>query len=112
MFSPYIFSDYLSNKNGPKTLPGSTYDIRFTSLLQQPSTRTCCDKLDRNCVNTDNTEPTNCHSAELIYNSLTVDPIDGCVQVNLHNPSLLSTRHCTLKCMRHTQKRITGTLHF
>ena len=49
---------YRRNINGPKTLPCVTPDTALTSLLRQPSTKTCSDRFDRNCVNTDNTEPT------------------------------------------------------
>ena len=45
------------NNNGPKTLPCGTPDTTLTSLLQQPSTITCCDRFDRNCVYIDKTEP-------------------------------------------------------
>ena len=48
---------YRRNNNGLKTLPCSTTDTRFTSLLRQESSTTCCDRFDRNCVNIDNTEP-------------------------------------------------------
>ena len=48
---------YRRNNNGPKTLPYGTPDTKLTSLLRQPSTITCCDRFDRNCVNIDRTEP-------------------------------------------------------
>ena len=48
---------YRRNNNRPKTLPCCTPDVTLTSLLLQPSTITCCDRNDRNCVNRDNTEP-------------------------------------------------------
>ena len=48
---------YRINNNGSKTLPCGTPDMMLTSLLLQPSTITCCDRSDRNCVNIDNTEP-------------------------------------------------------
>ena len=48
---------YRRNNNGPKTLPCGTPDSTLTSLLRQPSTMTCCDRFDRNCVNIDRTEP-------------------------------------------------------
>ena len=38
---------------GPKHYPDTT----LTSLRLQPSTITCCDQSDRNCVDIDNTEP-------------------------------------------------------
>ena len=47
----------MRNNNGPKTLPCGTPDTTLTSLLRQPSTITCCDRFDRNCVNIDRTEP-------------------------------------------------------
>ena len=47
---------YRRNNNGPKTLQSGTTDTMLTSLLWQPSTITCCDRFDKNCVNIDNTE--------------------------------------------------------
>ena len=44
--------------------------------------------------------------------STMVDPIKSCTEVNLHDPSLLPTLQCTLQCMGHTQKCITGTQTF
>ena len=41
-----------------------------------------------------------------------IHPIIICDEVNLHNPSLLPTLHCTLQCMGHTQKCIPGTQTF
>ena len=35
--------------------------------------------------------------------------IKSCTEVNLHGPSLLPTLQCTLQCMGHAQKCITGT---
>ena len=52
------------------------------------------------------------HRAELIENAQMVDPIKGSTEVNLHDPSLLPTLQCTLECMGHAQKRITGTQTF
>ena len=57
-----------------KTLPCGTPDTTLTSLLRDPSTKTYCDRLDKNCVSTDNTEPP-IPTAEPIENSLMVDPI-------------------------------------
>ena len=37
-----------------------------------------------------------------------VDPIKGCTEINLHDPSLLPTLQCTSKCMGQAQKCITG----
>ena len=51
-------SEVYSIKNkGPKTLPCGTPDTTLTSLLRQPSTITCCDRFNRNCANTEKTEP-------------------------------------------------------
>ena len=47
---------YRRNNNGPKPLPCGTPDATLSSLLQPPTTITCCDRFDRNCVNTDNPE--------------------------------------------------------
>ena len=41
-----------------------------------------------------------------------VDPIKGCAAINLYDRSLLPTLQCTLQCMRHAQKCITGTQTF
>ena len=41
-----------------------------------------------------------------------VDPIKGCVEINLQNSSFPPTLQCTLHCMGHVQKYITGTLTF
>ena len=41
-----------------------------------------------------------------------VDPIKDCTEINLHNPSLVPTIQCTLQCMGHAQKCITGTQIF
>ena len=97
---------------GHKTLPCCTPDTTLTSLLQQESTITCCDRFDRNCVNIDNTKPPSTHRTELIENSLMVDPINGFAEVNLDDPSLLLTLQYTLQCMRHAQNCITGTQTF
>ena len=100
------------NNNGPKTLPCGTPDTMLTSLLRQPSTITCCDRFDRNCVNMDRTGPPIPTRAELMENAQMVDPIKGCTEVNLHDPSLLPTLQCTLQCKGHAQKCITGTHTF
>ena len=39
-------------------------------------------------------------------------PIKGCAEINLYDPSLLPTLQCTLQCMWHAQKCITGTQTF
>ena len=41
-----------------------------------------------------------------------VDPIKSCTEVNLCDQSLLPILQCTLQCMGHTQKCITGTQTF
>ena len=41
-----------------------------------------------------------------------VDPINGRAEINLYNPSFLRSLQCTLQCMRHAQKCITGTQTF
>ena len=41
-----------------------------------------------------------------------VDPIKGCAEINLNDPTLLPTLQCTLQHMRHAQKCITGTQTF
>ena len=38
-----------------------------------------------------------------------IDPIKSCTEINLQDPGLLPTLQCTLQCMGHTQKRITGS---
>ena len=52
------------------------------------------------------------HRTELTKNSLMVDPIKGCAEINLHGPSLLPTLQCTLQCMEHAQKYIKGRMTF
>ena len=54
----------------------------------------------------------NTHRAEHIENAKILDPIKGCSEVYLHDPSLLPTLQCTLQCMGHAQKCITGTQTF
>ena len=99
--------------NVPKTLPCGTPDTTLTSLLLQPSLTMCCDRFDRNSVNIDNAEPI-MHTEQSLFikNSLMVDPIKGCDEINLNNPSHLPILQCTLQCMRHTQMYITGTQTF
>ena len=41
-----------------------------------------------------------------------VDPIKGCTEINLHYPSFLPTLQCTLQCMGHAPKCVTGTQTF
>ena len=48
----------------------------------------------------------------MLFRSLMVDPIKGCAEINLYDPILLPTLQCTLQCMRHAQKCITGTQAF
>ena len=71
----------------------------------------CCDRFDRNSQYRQY-RTCNTHGTELIHNSLMVDPIKGCAEINLNDPSLLSTLQCTLPCMRHAQKCITSTQTF
>ena len=40
------------------------------------------------------------------------DPITGCAEINMYDPSLLPTLQCTLQRMQHAQKCITGTQTF
>ena len=80
-------------------------DTMLTSLLRQPSTITCWDRFDRNCQYRQ-------HRTELIKNSLMIEAIKGCAEINLHDPSLLQTPQCTFQCMGHANKRITGTQTF
>ena len=54
----------------------------------------------------------NIHRTELIENSLMVDLIKGCAEINQQDPSLLHTIQCTLQCMVHAQQFITGTQAF
>ena len=54
----------------------------------------------------------NTHRTELIDNSLMVDQIKGRAEIILSDPSLLHTPQCTLQCMGHSQKCITGTHTF
>ena len=98
---------YRRNNSGPKTLPYGTPDTTLTSLLRHLSTKTNCDRLDKNCVSTDNTEP-----PIPTENSLMVDPIKSSAEIGLHNPGLLPTLQCPLQCVWHTQMRITSTQTF
>ena len=38
--------------------------------------------------------------------------IKGCAEINQYDPSLLPPLQCTLQCIGHAQKCITGTLTF
>ena len=38
-----------------------------------------------------------------VQNTLIVNPIKGCTEINLYDPSHLPTLQCTLRCMRHTK---------
>ena len=79
---------YIRNNKGPKTLPCSTPDTMLTSLLLQPYTKTCCDEFDRNCVNIAAQKlqyPQNRDYTEFPDG----DPINGCAEINLYDPSLL-----------------------
>ena len=89
---------YSRNNSGSKTLPCRIPDTTLINQFTlQPSTITWCDWIDRNYVNTDNIEA-KIPTTELIENSLMVDPIKGCVEVNLHNSSncLLSSALCNV----------------
>ena len=83
------------NNNESKTLYCDTADTTLTSLLRQPSTLMCSDRQHRTFTT---------HTTELIENSLMVDPIKSCAEINLHNPSLMPTLQCIFQCMRHTRK--------
>ena len=50
----------------------------------------------------------NTHRAGITEKFLMVDPLKGCVEINLHNNSHLLTLQYTLQCMGHIQKCITG----
>ena len=54
----------------------------------------------------------NTNRAEPIENALMINPIKGCTEINLHDPSLLPTLQCTLQCMGHSKKCIRGTQTF
>ena len=109
---------YRSNNNGHKTLPCSTSDTTLTSLLQQPSTMMCCDWFVLwsvlSCLNCQYRQDrtSNTHRAEFIENTQMVDPIKGCTEINLHDASLLPPLQCTLQCMGHARKCITGSQTF
>ena len=111
---------YRRNNNGPKTLPCGTPDTTLKSLLRPPSTITCCDRFDLSWVwsiislvyQYRQDRISNTHRAELIENAQMVDSIKGCIEVNLQDPSLRPTLQCTLQCMGHEQKCITGTKTF
>ena len=104
---------YRRKNNGPNTRPCGTPDTTLTSSLRQPSTMMCCDRFDRNCVNMDNTElqypqsraDEECPDGWLHWN-------EGCTEMNLRDPRLLSTLQCILQWMVHTQKCITATQAF
>ena len=102
---------YRLNNNVSETQSCGTPDPTLTNLLYQPSTITCCDRFDRNCVNIINTEPPT-PTKQHIENSIMVDPMKGCAEINLHDPSLLPTFECTLQYMEHAKKCITGTQTF
>ena len=54
----------------------------------------------------------NTHRSQPIENALMDDPIKGWTEISLHDSSLLPTLQCTLQCMVHEQKSITGTHTF
>ena len=99
------------NNNGPKALPCGTPDTTLTSLLQQPSTITCCDRFDRNCVNIDKTEPPMPQSRA--YREYPDGWPYQRLHCRVHCPIKgLPTLQCTLQYMGHEQKSITGTHTF
>ena len=99
------------NTNGSKTLPCDTPDTTLTSLLRQLSIIPCCDPFDRNSVYINNTEPPILQS--WAYREFPMaNPIKGCAELNLHDPSLLPTLQCILQCIGHAQMCITGTQTF
>ena len=98
---------YRRNNNGPKTLPCGTPDTKLTSLLLQPSTITYCDRFHRNCVNIDNTEPSIPTEQSLYRITRWLTQSKAALK-----SSLLPTLQCTLQCMRHAQKCITGIQTF
>ena len=85
---------YRRNNNGTKTHPCSTPDTTLTSLLRQPSTITC-DRFDKKLCQYSQHGTSNTHRAELIENSLMVDPIKSSAEVDLHNSGLLPSLQCT-----------------
>ena len=101
---------YRRNNNGTKTLPCVTPET-LTSLLRQPSTITCCDRFDI-AVSIYTTQNLQYPQNRSYTETLMVDPIKGCAEINLYDPSLLPTLQCTLQCMRHAQKSIIGTQTF
>ena len=108
---------YRRNNNGPKTLPCSAPDTILTSLLRQPSPITCCDRQPspitycKLCKYIED-RASNTHRTELTENTLMVDPIKGCAEINLHDPRVMPTLQCTLQYMGHSQKCIAGTQIF
>ena len=97
--------------NGPKTLPCGAPDTTLTSLLRQPFTITWCDRFDRNCVNIDSTGPP-LPTEQSLYITLMVDPFKGSTEINQQDNSPLANLPCTLQCMGHAQKCITGIQTF
>ena len=75
---------YWRDNNGPKTLSSGTPATALTSLLQQPSTTTCCVWFDKNRVDIDNTELQYSQTSAYIYreNALMVDPVNGFAGIN------------------------------
>ena len=98
---------YRRNNNRPKTLPCSTPETS-SSLLRLPSTITCGDQLDRNCVTIDSAEPPT-PTEQSLKRMPWWFTLSKSTQINLHDPSLLPTLQCTLQCMGHARKCITGT---
>ena len=79
---------YRRNNNWPKTLACGTPDTTFThttvnhNVLRSIWWKLCQYRQHRT---------SNTHRTELIQNSLMVDPIKCCAEINLHDPSLLPT---------------------
>ena len=89
------------DNNGTKTLPCGTPDMTLTSQLRQTSTRMFHDWFDKNFVNIDNTEPQINTEKNLQKNTLMVNPIHGCTEINLHDPCLLLTLESTWQHMQY-----------
>ena len=101
---------YMRNNNWARTLHCA--HTMLTSLRWQPSTRTCCDRFDWNCVNIDNTEPSIATEQCLYINPWCLTISNSGLEINQRDPILLPSLQCTLQCMGHAQKCITGTQTF
>ena len=102
---------YRRNNNGPKTLSRySWHDVNqfnLTTVHHNVLWSIWLELCQYRQHRTSNT-----HRTELLQNSLMIDPIKGCAKINLCDSSLLYTLQRTMKCMRHTQKSISGTQTF